>query len=84
MSKEITIHLDEETLAQAERIAIGQGRSLAELVAAELQKIVAEHQTNLLDIELSPFVKSLGGMVELPEDYDEKESYTKYLIEKYK
>jgi hypothetical protein len=84
MSKEITIHLDEETLAQAERIATGQGRSLADLVAAQLQKVVAEHQTNLLDIDLSPFVKSLGGMVELPEDYDEKESYTKYLIEKYK
>ena len=36
------------------------------------------------DIEISPLVESLCGVMELPEDFDYKKSKSKYLLEKYK
>ena len=36
------------------------------------------------DIEITPLVESLSGVIELGKDFDYKEKYTDYLIEKYK
>ena len=35
------------------------------------------------DIEITPLVKSLSGVVSLSEDYDYKKAHTEYLIRKY-
>lgn len=35
-------------------------------------------------IEITPFVKQLGGDLDLPADFDEKEAYRNYLEEKYR
>ncbi|MDP2385568.1 MAG: hypothetical protein Q8M29_04300 [Bacteroidota bacterium] len=34
--------------------------------------------------EITPLVKSLSDIVELPKDYNHKKEYTNYLINKYK
>lgn len=34
--------------------------------------------------EITPLVKSLSGVIELPSDFDVKDEYTKYLMEKYR
>jgi hypothetical protein len=35
-------------------------------------------------IDISPLVESLSGVIELDKDFDYKQMYTDYLIEKYK
>ena len=37
-----------------------------------------------MDIEITPLVESLSGVVKLPKDFDYKKEYTDYLTEKYK
>jgi len=37
-----------------------------------------------MDIEITPLVESLSGVVKLPKDFDYKKEYTDYLSEKYK
>lgn len=34
--------------------------------------------------KITPFVKSLSGVIDLPEDFDAKEAYREYIREKYK
>ena len=36
------------------------------------------------DIEISPFVRSMSTGVSIPADYDVKQAYRDYIIEKYK
>jgi hypothetical protein len=36
------------------------------------------------EFEITPLVESLSGVVTLPNDYDYKEDYSKFLNEKYK
>jgi hypothetical protein len=36
------------------------------------------------DIEITPLVKSLSGVIKLDDNFNYKERYTDYLIEKYK
>jgi hypothetical protein len=35
------------------------------------------------DIEITPLVKSLSGVIKVPEDFDYKRERTDYLIKKY-
>jgi len=44
-------------------------------------KSVTENKTTKL--ELTPLVKSLSGVIDLPENFDVREEYTNYLLEKY-
>jgi hypothetical protein len=37
-----------------------------------------------MDKDITPFVESLSGIIKLEKDFNYKESYTDYLIEKYK
>ncbi|WP_345725299.1 DUF6364 family protein [Sinomicrobium weinanense] len=39
--------------------------------------------TSAMNIELTPLVKSLSGVIQLPSDFDYKEDYTAFLIKKY-
>ena len=41
-------------------------------------------QKNKSDIEVSPIVEELTGIINLPVDFNEKDEYYKYLNEKYK
>jgi hypothetical protein len=35
------------------------------------------------DIEITPLVKSLSGVIKVPEDFDYKKERTDYLVKKY-
>ena len=81
MDKKLTLSLNASVIENAKTYAKKNEISLSKLIEAYLKSIV-DKKTK--DIEISPLVKSLSGIIELPEDFDIKEGYTDYLIEKYK
>ena len=61
--------------------AKSQKVSLSRLIESYLSSLISK---STRDIEITPLVESLSGVVELEKDFDYKEEYTDYLIGKYK
>lgn len=80
MDKKLTLSLDESVIVQAKLYAEKNKISLSKLIEAYLKSVV-EHKTQ--SMEITPLVKSLSGVIELPPGFDLREEYAKYLIEKY-
>lgn len=81
MDTKLTLKLDESIIEKAKEYAKSKKTSLSVLVENYLEKIT-NNQKN--DNKITPLVKSLSGIIDLPEDYDHKEDYTEYLTDKYK
>lgn len=81
MNTKLTLKLDKDIIEQAKLYAKEKHTSLSVLVANYF-KTLAENKYEA-EIELSPIVQELSGIIELPEDYNLKEDYTDYLIKKY-
>ncbi len=81
MDKKLTLSLDESIIESAKIYAKSNSISLSKLVEAYLS-ILTKKRTE--KIEITPLVKSLSGVIELPSDFDEEELYGDYLTEKYK
>lgn len=80
MDKKLTLSLDESVIAYAKLYAEKNKVSLSKLVEAYLKSVINNKTQN---IEITPLVKSLSGVIELPSDFDIRDEYTKFLIEKY-
>ena len=81
MKKSITITVDEKLLENAKRYANHHNTSISHLVEAHLIYLCNKKQS----VEhISPLVRSLSGIITLPEDCNSKDDYTRQLIEKYK
>jgi len=78
MNKKLTLRLDESVIASAKIYAAQNKISLSKLVETYLRSLVDPK-----NVEITPLVKSLSGVVELPSDLDIRDEYTNYLIEKY-
>ncbi len=81
MDKKLTLSLNESVIENAKLYAKKNKISLSKLIEAYLKSIV-DNKTK--DVEITPLVKSLSGVIELPTDFDIRDEYTKYLIEKYR
>jgi len=81
MNTKLTLKLDKDIIERAKSFAKEKHTSLSMLVANYF-KSLDEHKDEP-DLELSPIVQELSGIIELPEDFNLKEEYTDYLIEKY-
>ena len=55
--------------------------SLSHLIESYLAAIVSKSSKG---IEITPLVESLSGVIDLEPNFDFKEDYTNFLIEKYK
>jgi hypothetical protein len=53
------------------------------LVENYLQKLTNEAKGKKQKREVTPMVKSLSGIIDLPTDYDHKKDYSDYLINSY-
>jgi hypothetical protein len=85
MDTKLTLKLDRYVIERAKEYAASQKRSLSGLVEAYLKTLISKDKTQPdNDIEISPFVKSLSTGVNVPADFDYRESYRDYLAEKYK
>ncbi len=80
MDKKLTLSVDESVIAYAKQFAKKNKISLSKLVEAYLKSVVDNKTKN---VEITPLVASLSGVIELPSDFDLRDEYTNYLIEKY-
>ncbi len=84
METKLTLRLSSNIIERAKIYAKTQQISLSKMIESYLDSLTMEKDNND-DIEsITPLVESLSGVINLPPDYDHKNEYTDYLIEKYK
>jgi len=81
MDAKLTLKLDSEIIDEAKLYAKNSNTSLSKLIENYLSAITSDQTKRR---KINPIVKSLTGIVTLDEKKDYRESYTKYLIKKYK
>lgn len=81
MDTKLTLNLDKAVIEKAKDYAKSQKVSLSRLIESYLAALTSKKST---DIEITPLVDSLSGVIELEKDFDFKAEYTDYLIDKYK
>ena len=81
MNTKLTLKLDKGTIEKAKDYAKSRRTSLSALVETYFRSLAEKQPHDSTD--LSPIVQELSGIIELPEDFDLKEAYEEYLIEKY-
>jgi len=81
MDTKLTLNVDKLVIEQAKKYAKSQKISLSQLIESYLSFIINKKHK---EIEITPLVKNLSGVIKLENDFDYRESYTDYLIEKYK
>ncbi len=79
MDTKLTLKLDGEIIEQAKAYAKKKNTSLSKLIESYLGLLVDPNEKH----EVTPLVKSLSGVINLPKDYDNKEEYKKHLLNKY-
>ncbi len=81
MDTKLTLNLNKDVIERAKDYAKSHKVSLSRLIESYLSSLTSKKkQVN----EITPLVESLSGVIQLDKDFDYKESYTDYLIEKYK
>jgi len=81
MDTKLTLKLNETVIGKAKGFAKKQNTSLSRLIENYLLSITDAQEAN---DEITPLVKSLSGIIDLPKNADHKKAYTDFLIEKYK
>lgn len=81
MDSKLTLSLNKAVIVKAKEYAKSQKISLSRLIEAYLDSLTTKKAK---EIEITPLVKNLSGVVELDEDFDFKNDYADYLNEKYK
>lgn len=82
MDTKLTLRLNEEIILRAKEYAQKNKISLSRLVETYLDSITRDSQESDKD-KPTPLVKSLSGVITLPDNYDDKEEYHSYLDKKY-
>ena len=80
MDAKLTLKLEKRVIDQAKRYASEHDISLSKLIENYLAALTVESEEK---DEISPLVKSLSGVVQLPLDSNEKELFHKHLNDKY-
>jgi macrodomain Ter protein organizer (MatP/YcbG family) len=80
MDTKLTIKLDGNVITRAKRYAQHRRTSLSKMIESFLDSVTKNEPD---DIEITPLVKSLSGVIKVPEDFDYKKERTDYLIKKY-
>ena len=81
MDTKLTLNLDKSVIEKAKEYAKSNKISLSRLIESYLDSLIKK---KIKDIEITPLVKSLSGLVEVPEGFDVRKGYTDYLTEKYR
>jgi hypothetical protein len=80
MDTKLTIKLDRDVISRAKKYAHQRRTSLSKMIESFLDSVTKNEPDS---IEITPLVKSLSGVIKLPEDFDYKKERTDYLIRKY-
>lgn len=80
MDTKLTLKLKKKVIDQAKRYAAEHETSLSKIIENYLAAITSESEEK---DEISPLVKSLSGVIQLPQDFNSKDQLHKHLNEKY-
>ncbi|MFP4469196.1 MAG: DUF6364 family protein [Bacteroidales bacterium] len=80
MKSKLTLSLNHRTIEKAKDYARLNKISLSKMIESYLENLT--NQSNE-DQQITPLVKSLSGIIDLPADYDYKKEYGSFLTEKY-
>lgn len=80
MDTKLTIKLDNEVISRAKKYAQNRRTSLSKLIESFLDSVSKDESD---DIEITPLVKSLSGVISLPDNFNYKKDRTDFLIKKY-
>ena len=81
MDKKLTLSLNEKVIEKAKIYAQDHQISLSRLIESYLSSLIDNKSE---EITITPLVESLSGVVSIPDEFDYKNGYTDYLLEKYK
>ncbi|MFV0346287.1 MAG: DUF6364 family protein [Bacteroidales bacterium] len=81
MDKKLTLSLDQKVIEQAKIYSKTNKISLSKLIESYLSTVTKRENDAS---KITPLVESLSGVINFPDDLDIKDSYSDYLIEKYK
>lgn len=81
MDTKLTLKLKQSVIEKAKEYAKDQRTSLSRLIENYLLNITNEKESA---DKITPLVKSLSGIIDLPKDFDPKKGYTDFLTDKYK
>ncbi|AFU67725.1 hypothetical protein P700755_000718 [Psychroflexus torquis ATCC 700755] len=81
MDKKLTLSLDKTIIENAKNYAKSNNISLSKLIESYLTALTKQKRN---PVDITPLVESLSGIISLDKDFDVKDSYSDYLIEKYK
>lgn len=79
MDTKLTLKLDEHVIERAKVYAKRKNTSLSKLIETYLGFLMEPSEEN----EVTPLVKSLSGVIDLPKDYNARKSYKKHILKKY-
>lgn len=80
MDTKLTIKLDESVIEKAKGYAKQKQTSLSKLIESYLNYLTTSKADNE---EITPLVKSLSGVIDLPKNYDTKKEYKSHILNKY-
>lgn len=80
MDTKLTLKLEETIIEKAKVYAKNHKTSISKLIENYLLNITGEKGN---DEKITPLVKSLSGIINLPEGFDHKKGYADFLIGKY-
>lgn len=81
MDKKLTLSLDKTIIESAKNYAKSNNISLSKLIESYLMTLTKRKRNST---EITPLVESLSGVISLDKNFDVKDSYSDYLIEKYR
>ena len=81
MDKKLTLSLDGTIIESAKKYAKSNNVSLSKLIESYLTTLTKRKKGGA---HITPLVESLSGVITLDENFDVKDVYADYLIEKYK
>ncbi len=80
MSTKLTLTVDKSVISSAKKYARKRGKSLSNLVENYLKSLSVNEQSKT---GLSPKIKSLMGVIELPENFDYKKEIKSAVTKRY-
>lgn len=81
MDTKLTLKLEQNIIEKAKDYAKSHRTSLSKIIENYLHKITNDSEEKE---KITPLVKSLSGIIDLPKDFDHKKSYSDFLVNKYK
>ncbi len=82
MNTKLTLNIEKDLIEIAKKYAQESRQSLSSLVQNYFKYLTGDNKI-LYNIDISPTVKTLSGIISLNNDYDYKKEYQKHIIDKY-